>query len=151
MRPTRTPSPNSWYEYSFPQALCTIDSELQNIIRQTAARHIDLTLPYRLQDPGTLEEIRREVLLFLISSQEDSDKPLRDVQVMEQCPTLDAMYTDAWPIDSYLQLALKKHTSSAMSRQTSSTSAPPARPSGRCQDSRVSFVMLRSLTTMIAD
>lgn len=31
------------------------------------------------------------------------------LQVLQQCPTLEEMYVDAWPVYSYLQLAMKQH------------------------------------------
>ncbi|EIW58193.1 uncharacterized protein TRAVEDRAFT_47362 [Trametes versicolor FP-101664 SS1] len=64
-------------------------STLISIIRQTTARHTDLALSYRQQDPEVLEKIKHEILT--------------------QCPTLEVMYPNGWPITSYLQVALKKH------------------------------------------
>lgn len=31
------------------------------------------------------------------------------LQVLQQCPTLEEMYVDAWPVYLYLQLAMKQH------------------------------------------
>ncbi|EIW59885.1 uncharacterized protein TRAVEDRAFT_20154 [Trametes versicolor FP-101664 SS1] len=64
-------------------------SALTKLIRKTAASYTDLTLPYKWQDPQTLDDIRDDVL--------------------QQCPTLEEMYVDAWPVYSYLQLAMKQH------------------------------------------
>lgn len=76
----------------------------QKLIRKTAASYTDLTLPYKWQDPQTLDDIRDDVssacptVLF-------ADGIL---QVLQQCPTLEEMYVDAWPVYSYLQLAMKQ-------------------------------------------
>ncbi|OJT11996.1 hypothetical protein TRAPUB_11469 [Trametes pubescens] len=63
-------------------------SALTKIIRKTASSYTDLTLPYKWQDPQTLDDIKDDVL--------------------QQCPTLKEMYVDSWPVYSYLQLAMKQ-------------------------------------------
>ncbi len=34
---------------------------------------------------------------------------LHAIQVLSQCPLLSEVYVDAWPITSYLRMALKEH------------------------------------------
>lgn len=36
---------------------------------------------------------------------------LGDIQVLDKCPLLGEVYVDAWPITSYLRIALKYHQS----------------------------------------
>lgn len=82
----------------------------QKLIRKTAASYTDLTLPYKWQDPQTLDDIRDDVRLacpvLRVAALLYADGGL---QVLQQCPTLEEMYVDAWPVYSYLQLAMKQH------------------------------------------
>ncbi|KAH9893138.1 hypothetical protein C8Q73DRAFT_519336 [Cubamyces lactineus] len=68
-------------------------SKLMWLVRHVAARHISLTVSYSRQDPEKLAQIEDEII--------------------SQSTILRDDYVDAWPITSYLKLALKTHTSSA--------------------------------------
>ncbi|EIW58925.1 uncharacterized protein TRAVEDRAFT_48068 [Trametes versicolor FP-101664 SS1] len=115
----------------------------QRLIRKTASSYTDLTLPYKWQDPQTLDYIRDEVGCLCIMSTRQNSTPFisygaRVFQVLEQCPTLEGMYVDAWPVYSYLQLAMKYHASPAhrSSIEGESISKCVVRRSGRLRKAR---------------
>ncbi|KAI8996453.1 hypothetical protein BD414DRAFT_478017 [Trametes punicea] len=87
-------------EMHFDDDLITF-AKLMWLIRHVAARHIDLSLSYNLQDPATLTKIKEEIT-------SKSSILLND-------------YVDAWPITYYLKMALKRHRPTRGSSATGST------------------------------
>ncbi|KAI0675649.1 hypothetical protein C8Q78DRAFT_339444 [Trametes maxima] len=78
--------------------------DLMRMIRRTAARRVNLYIPYKWQNPADIMAIKRDVLA--------------------KVPELGEKYVNAWPITWYLRTALKQHNAAHKARLQSLLGLP---------------------------